>query len=260
MPQEEIAGALLYYEERGQGMPLVLLHGLGETAEFWEYQIPVFAKHYRVITVELPGFGRSTHLIKAYSIASVAQHVWNLLDRLGVKKFHLIGHSMGGAVAQQLALDHPQAVSRLVLANTVPAFRPTTLRQHLEVGYRQTVMRLLGPARLARIGARRMFPHAHQQELRAKSEARGMQNNGGNYLDALRALTQWSVLDRLREFTMPVLVLAAEHDYFSRQDMLKFAHGLPKGRFHLFAGTHHAMAMEVPAAFNTAVMKFLDGK
>lgn len=260
MPYIEVDGAQLYYEESGQGMPLVLLHGLGETSEFWEFQTPVFSQHYRVIAIELPGFGRSVHRGNSHSIKGMAQNVWDALGRLEVKEFCLVGHSMGGAVAQQLALDHPQAVAKLVLTNTVPAFRPMTFRQHFEVWYRQLVMRLLGPVRLAHIGAQRMFPHDHQQALRAKSEARGMRNNGRNYLNALRALTQWSVLDRLREFTMPVLVLAAEHDYFSREDMLLFAHGLPKGRFHLFPGTHHAMAMEVPEEFNRVVLKFLDMK
>lgn len=260
MPQIEVNGAPLYYEAMGQGTPLVLLHGLGESVEYWEYQIPAFAKKYRVIALDLPGFGHSERRPGQCSIPGFAQAVWTALDALGIQRFYLLGHSMGGAVAQQLTLDHPQAVIKLVLCNTVPAFKPMTLKQHFEVWYRRFVMRLLGPLRLARIGAQRMFPLEHQQLLRAKSEARGMRNSGKNYLDALHALTQWSVLDRLREFIMPVLVLAAEHDYFSREDMLLFAHGLPRARFHLFSGSHHAMAMEIPGAFNAAVMKFLDGK
>lgn len=261
MPKIEVSGgARLYYEDTGQGAPLILLHGLGESAEYWEYQIPVFAKKYRVVALELPGFGRSERGGGACSIARFAQEIWAVLESLGIHRFYLLGHSMGGAIAQQLTLDHPQAVIKLVLSNTVPAFKPMTLKQHVEVWYRQFVMRLLGPVRLARIGAQRMFPLESQQMLRAKSEARGMRNNGKNYLDALRALTQWSVLDRLREFTMPVLVLAAEHDYFSREDMLQFAHGLPRARFQLFSGAHHAMAMEIPDAFNAAIMKFLGKK
>jgi pimeloyl-ACP methyl ester carboxylesterase len=260
MPTSKAAGAGLYYEERGQGVPLVLLHGLGESIEFWEYQIPAFSKRYRLITIDLPGFGRSQRHAKSYSIANMAQAVWQLLETLGVDKFYLLGHSMGGAVAQQLTLEHKSAVSKLVLANTVPAFKPITPKQHFEVWYRKLVMRLLGPVRLARIGAQRMFPGEHQEMLRAKSEARGARNNGKNYLDALSALTRWSVLHRLHEYTMPVLVLAAEHDYFSRDDMVQFAHGLPKGRFYLFAGAHHAMAMEMPDEFNAVVLKFLDGK
>jgi 3-oxoadipate enol-lactonase len=260
MRMNEAAGAGLYYEEHGHGTALVLLHGLGESSEFWEYQIPVFAEKHRVIAIDLPGFGNSARHGKAYSIPAMAEAVWGTLVKIGLKHFHLLGHSMGGAVAQQLTLDHPSAVIKLVLANTVPAFKPMTPRQYFEVWYRKLVMRLLGPARMARIGALRMFPGENQQNLRAKSEARGLRNDGKNYLDALGALTRWSVLHRLHEFTLPVLVLAAEHDFFSREDMVQFAHGLPKARFHLFPGTHHAMAMEIPQKFNAVVLKFLDGK
>lgn len=250
---------MLNYQEVGQGKPLVLLHGLGESIRFWEYQAPVFAQHYRVILIDLPGFGQSQRL-PHYSVAGMAQAVWTLLESLGISSLYLLGHSMGGAVAQQLTLDHPQAVTKLVLANTVPTFRPVTLWQRFEVVYRLIVMRLLGSKRLSKIGAQRMFPGEHQTELRLKSEARGSATNGAHYIAALRALTQWSVLDRLREFTMPVLVLAAEHDYFSREDMLQFAHALPRGRFHLFEGTYHAMAMEVPDLFNHTVLRFLESR
>ena len=256
MPQIEVAGETFQYQEAGQGFPLVLLHGLGSSAEDWEFQLPAFAPRFRVIALNLRGFGGSARGSGRLSIPRFADDVWAQLQQLGVRRFHLVGHSMGGAVALQVALDHPQAVARMVITNSVPSFRPKTLQQHFEVWYRQIVMRLFGPARLARIGAMRMYPGPEQQALRDKSAARGARN-GRSYLESLRALTRWSVVDRLRELTMPVLVVAAEHDYFSREDMLQFAHGLPKGRFHLFEGTHHGLPLEAPQLFNPLVLKFL---
>jgi pimeloyl-ACP methyl ester carboxylesterase len=258
MPQIEVDGSALYYEEAGEGLPLVLLHGLGASLEDWECQMPVFSQRYRVIAMDLRGFNRSPHGPGALSIPRFAADVWAMLAHLGVDRFHLIGHSMGGAVALQLALDHPGAVIKLVIANSVPSFRPQTIKQRFEVWYRQVLMRLLGPLRLAQVGAQRMYPGEHQQALREKSAERGARN-GPSYLEALKALTRWSVLARLQELRMPVLVLAAEHDYFSREDMLQFAHALPKGRFHLFPDAHHGLPLEQPQAFNAAVLKFLDG-
>lgn len=256
MPQLELAGERFRYDDAGSGPPLVLLHGLGASAEDWEMQIPAFSRRFRVIAPDLRGFGGSARGSGRLSIPRFAADVWALLQALGVERFALVGHSMGGAVALQLALEHPQAVTRLVIANSVPSFRPRTLRQYFEVAYRQVVMRLLGPARLARIGAQRMYPGDDQQALREKSAARGARN-GRSYLESLSALTRWSVIERLRELPMPVLVLAAEHDYFSREDMLQFAHALPKGRFHLFPGTHHGLPLEAPQAFNPVVLRFL---
>ncbi len=259
MPQAGVDGINMYYEESGNGPALVLLHGLGSSAEDWEYQIPEFAKDYRVIAMDLRGFHRTPRGSGALSINRFATDVWSLLRQLGVERFYLVGHSMGGAIALQLALNHPTAVTRMVIANSVPSFQPQTFKQHFEVWYRQIMMRLMGPARLAKVGAQRMYPGDDQQALREKSIARGARN-GPSYLESLKVLTCWSVLDRLRELKMPVLVLAAEHDYFSREDMLQFAHALPKGRFHLFPGTHHGLPLEAPELFNAAVLKFLESR
>ena len=259
MSQAEVDGIELYYEEAGTGTPLVLLHGLGSSIEDWEYQIPEFSRHYRVIAMDLRGFHRSPHGSGALSIQRFASDVWSLLRQLGVDRFNLVGHSMGGAIALQLAINHPGAVIKMVITNSVPSFQPQTLKQHFEVWYRQILMRLLGPVRLATIGALRMYPGDHQQALREKSIQRGSRN-GPSYLESLKALTRWSVLNRLQELHMPVLVLAAERDYFTREDMLQFAHALPKGRFHLFPGTHHGLPLEAPELFNPAVLKFLQSR
>lgn len=256
MARAEVDGIQLYYEEAGSGTPLVLLHGLGSSTEDWEYQIPEFSKHYRVIAMDLRGFHRSPHGDGALSIPRFASDVWSLLRKLGVDRFYLVGHSMGGAIALQLAVNHSTAVTKMVIANSVPSFQPQTFKQYFEVWYRQILMRLLGPVRLAKIGAQRMYPGDHQEALREKSIQRGSRN-GPSYLESLKALTRWSVLNRLQDLRMPVLVLAAEHDYFTREDMVQFAHALPKGRFHLFPGTHHGLPLEVPELFNPAVLKFL---
>ena len=259
MPRVRIDDLDLYYEEAGAGPPLVLLHGLGASLEDWEGQVPEFSRQFRVITPDLRGFGRSARGHRGMSIAQLAQDVRGLLDHLGVREFDLVGYSMGGAVAQQIALDRSQTVRRLVIANSVPTFRPRTLRQRFEIVYRLAVMSLLGPRRLAEIAALRMFPE--QPELRARSIARGIAyNTRAGYLGALRALTRWSALERLHELQMPVLVIGAEHDYFSRADLVQFAHALPHGRLHIVKGAHHGLPLEMPAQFNRRVLRFLAGR
>src|SRR3546814_12360471 len=92
-----------------------------------------------------------------------------LLDALGIERCLLVGHSMGGAIAQQLTLDQPQRVRRLVVANSMPMFKPQTRRHFAEFAYRWVVMGLLGPARLARIGSHRMSPVEAHAKQRANS-------------------------------------------------------------------------------------------
>lgn len=257
MPQLRVDDFDMHYAEAGSGPPLVLVHGLGGSHLDWEHQIGHFAQHYRVIAPDLRGFGASGHGRRLFTIRRLARDVATLLAALGVERFALVGHSMGGAIAQQLALDGGGRVERLVVANSMPMFRPQTLRHHLEFGYRWLVMGLLGPARLSRIGATRMYPGRDQAEARRKSIARGARNTRYAYLSALAALGRWSVLPRLGQLRMPVLVIGAEHDFFTREETVRFAHALPCARLHIVAGAHHALPAERPEIFNELVGRFL---
>jgi len=259
MPRLRVDDFDMVYEEAGSGPPLVFLHGLGGSHEDWEFQIPHFARRYRVLAPDLRGFGGSVPGGRRIGVARLAADVCALLDALGVTRCHLVGHSMGGAVALQFALSYPGRVRRLAIVNSVPSFQPRSARHYVEFLYRLVIMGLLGPARLAEIGALRMFPGAEQEALRAKHIERGRRNTRAVYLSALASLGRWSVIERLHELTMPVLVAAAQHDYFGHEETVKFAHALPRGRLHVFKGAHHGLPTEQPEAFNAVLQRFLEG-
>ncbi len=247
----------VHYRDEGAGPVLVLLHGLGGSINDWEFQIPVFAEHYRVIAPDLRGFGDTARGRRSSSVPRFAADIHGFLQVLGISDCLLIGHSMGGAVALQYTLEHPASVHRLVIANSVPSFQPRSWRHVVEFSYRVAVMGLLGPARLSTISAHRMFPNDAVE--RAKVIERGSRNSRRSYLTALTSLARWSVIDRLAELTMPVLVVASEHDYFGHDETVKFAHALPRARLHQFNGAHHGLPSEFPDAFNAVVMRFLQG-
>ncbi len=256
--RQRVGDVELYYEEAGRGPPFVLLHGLGGSWRDWEYQLPHFSRRYRVIAPDLRGFGDSPRGRGAIGVRRYAADLAAFLDALGIDRCVLGGHSMGGAIVQQFALDHPQRVERLIIANSMPSFRPRSPRHHVEFLYRLVVMGLLGPARLAEISAWRTYPDPEQQALRERAITRGARNSRRNYLRALLALGAWSVIDRLHELQLPVLVAAAEHDYFGHDETVKFAHALPRARLHLFKDAHHGLPSEYPEAFNAVVERFLD--
>jgi 3-oxoadipate enol-lactonase len=257
MPSIRVDDFDMHYVEAGSGPPLVLVHGLGGSHLDWEHQIAHFAQRFRVIAPDLRGFGDSGSGRRAYSIRRLARDVAGLLAQLGIDRFLLIGHSMGGAIAQQLALDGGGRVQKLVVANSMPMFRPQTLRHYTEFVYRWLVMGLLGPARLSRIGAWRMYPGDAQAAEREKSIARGARNTRYAYLSALAALGRWSVLPRLGQLQLPVLIVGSEHDYFTRDETVRFAHALPCGRLHIVDGAHHGLPAEHPDVFNALVERFL---
>jgi len=251
-----VEGARLYFQLAGAGEPLVLLHGLGASSADWEYQVPELSRHFQVVVPDFRGHGASDRT-GDYGVERFADDTWRLLDRLKVRAPVLVGHSMGGAVAMQMALGRPGAVSALVLTNTLPSFRTDTLAKRAMLWARLLLMGLLGPRRMSEVMTRRLYPHPDQARLRAKVARRNARNDRNVYLATVRALTRWSVRARLGELRMPVLVLASEHDYFGREEVAPFVAALPDARLRQFPGARHGLPLERPQAFNRAVLDFL---
>lgn len=112
----EVGGQRLRYAQRGsEGEPLLLLHGFGGDLDNWLFNIDALAEHHRVYALDLPGHGQSTKQVDDASMAAFAALVAGFMDAMGIERAHLAGHSMGGAVAMQLAADAPARVDRLAL-------------------------------------------------------------------------------------------------------------------------------------------------
>ncbi|HLF05857.1 MAG TPA: alpha/beta hydrolase, partial [Thermoplasmata archaeon] len=118
MPYAIVNGLGLYYEVEGEGETVVLLHAVGLDLTCWEAQGKAFAPRFRVLRVDLRGHGRSDVPPPPYTLEGFAEDVHALLTSLQLAPAHVIGLSLGGMVAQVLALDHPEAVRSLVLADT----------------------------------------------------------------------------------------------------------------------------------------------
>jgi len=114
-----------YHAVYGEGESLLLLHGLGSSTRDWLYQLDDFAKCCRVVTPDLRGYGQSNHPPGPYFIQQMSEDVFALVNYLEIPGFHLLGYSMGGAVALQFALDHANSVDKLVVVSSQPSFIPT---------------------------------------------------------------------------------------------------------------------------------------
>src|SRR5262245_33433679 len=110
MPKISIGDAELYYEDAGQGPPLMLVSGLNGVASFWAPQVKELTRDFRVITHDHRGTGQSTHSRITYSVEQMADDALRLMDKLGVRSAHFAGHSTGGAIGQIIAQDHPERV------------------------------------------------------------------------------------------------------------------------------------------------------
>ncbi|MCO5201257.1 MAG: alpha/beta hydrolase [Chloroflexi bacterium] len=120
MPYVPTRDIITYYEEAGSGDPLVLIMGLGGDLQGWALTAPALAKHFRVITYDNRGAGRSGAPDRPYTIAGMADDLAALLDALDIQKANILGFSMGGYIAQEFALKYPGRVDRLILLSTAP--------------------------------------------------------------------------------------------------------------------------------------------
>lgn len=259
MPHRHVNGVRIHYLDEGDAKQpvMVLLHGLGSSARDWEYQIPDFAAQYRVIAPDFRGFGESEQPPGPYSIALFAEDVWALLDDLGVKAVHLVGLSMGGATAFEMAAQQPRRVTKLVVVNCPPSFVIDSWKNRLELWLRLGVVKFLGMRRMATIIGARLFPRADQREIREVFEQRYAANDKRPYLDAVNALVGWSVLTRLDRIVCPALIISAEHDYTEVDEKQVAVDGLPRGELKVIADSRHATPLDQTEAFNRSVLDFL---
>ena len=257
MPRVLLGDLNVYYEVYGEGEPLLLLHGLGSSTRDWQYQLDNFAQAYRVVTLDLRGYGQTDHPPGPYSIQQMSEDVFALVNYLEIPGFHLLGYSMGGAVALQFALDHASHVDKLIVVNSQPSFIPTGWRQKVEYRMRKTVVSVLGVRRLAPIIAKRLFPDPSQQALRDLLIDRYSQNDAHAYLATLDALAVWSVVSRLGDLHMPTLFITADHDYTSVQDKQRYVDQFPNARMVVVENSRHGTPLDQPEVFNSHVLDFL---
>ena len=118
MPKVKVNGIEIYFETIGSGKPLVLISGLGYPLWQWHKMVPYLAEHFQVITFDNRGVGQSDKPVGPYTAQMLAADTAGLLDVLDIEKAAIMGHSMGGFIAQAMALDFPEKVSELILCST----------------------------------------------------------------------------------------------------------------------------------------------
>jgi 3-oxoadipate enol-lactonase len=240
----------------GSGESVVLLHGLGSSGDDWAFQVGPLAAAFHVVVPDLRGCGGSPVTSGPCSIAGFADDVWRLLDRLGVTRASLVGFSMGGAVALEMALQRPHAVRRLALINSLPSYRADHWRKVLEYWLQTGMVRMFGMRRTARMVARRLFPHPWQAAMRL----RVVDVVGGSrpepYLRCARALADWCAADRIDGMPMPVMMIAGEHDYTTLAEKQRWAARL-RAALVVVHGSRHGTPFDAIAATNGVLLAFL---
>jgi 3-oxoadipate enol-lactonase len=262
MPKIKVQEIDLYYEVHGEGDPLMMIRGLGSNADHWYAQVPAFSKKFRVIIFDNRGVGRSDKPDIPYTIQMMAQDTVGLMNGLNIPRAHILGISMGGMIAQEIAIRYPEKVHGLVLGCThcggkhvVPAdegigrlfgeyiltgseeaagktlkalFAEKTLREHPEI-----------PGRYQDVSKR--FPSSQKFLIRQ--------------LEAVQGHDSWEDLVKIKA---PTLVLTGSEDVLvPPQNSRILAERIPQARLEVIKDGGHQFLVERADAFNQRVVNFL---
>ncbi|HYI79648.1 MAG TPA: alpha/beta fold hydrolase [Thermoleophilaceae bacterium] len=267
----EIGGTTVNYVDVGQQgdrRPIVFVHGLSGQWQNWLENIPRFAERRRVVALDLPGFGISPMPEEQISIDYYGRVVAELCDRLGLAPAVLVGNSMGGYVAAEVAIDAPETVERLMLVSAAGISQSElSVDQVLRVGKLFALATRASTAQRRRQMARPALRHwilslivRHPTRLRPDIAFEGLVKgaNKPGFIDALGACIDYDFRDRLPEIACPTLVVWGEDDaIIPVRDADKYVELIPGARKTIFEDTGHVAMVERPVAFNDELERFL---
>lgn len=262
MPKVRVGDIEMYYVEAGAGEPLVLIMGFGGDHLAWAFQTQVFAAAYRVIAFDNRGTGQTDAPDIPYTTRMMAEDTRGLMDLLGIERAHVLGVSMGGMIAQELALAHPDRVRSLQLHSTVARTDPYTracaaaweevrARLPLEAAFRAIALWLFAPSTyderpdLVETIIQSALANPYPQSLTGLSRQR-------------EAIASHDALARLHAIRCPTLVTAAEDDILIRPRLSRaLAAAIPGAEFATIPTAGHVPFWEQADLFNRLCLDFL---
>jgi len=271
MPHVRANGINIYYESQGEGEPLLLIAGLGATHHLWELQVPSFARWFRVLTFDNRGAGDSDKPPQPYSIALFADDTAALMDALGIERAHVYGQSMGGIIAQEFALRHPQRLRCLVLGCTtfggpnsvLPSPQAAALLSGMpNLGRRSAD--LAAPAeqavdRVLELFYSPRYRREHAEEARRRIQSYfPLRTPPDAYARQLVACLTFDAYDRLPQIAAPTLVINGAGDALIPPENSRIiAQRIPGAELVLFPEAGHLYFHEMPEEADAAVAGFL---
>lgn len=252
MPKTRVNDINIYYEIRGEGFPLVMISGLGGNIDFWDPRLlNELSKKFRLVLFDNRGSGRTDVSDKQYSIKLLAEDAAGLMDALGIPKANVLGISMGGMIAQELALNFPEKVEKLVLCSTFCG-GPNAVQPSPEMArLLATDRRGIPPEEIVRNSLRIIFTDEFiknnpeiieftiQQMLKAPAPNEG-------FMRQLSAIGKFDTYDRLPNIRAPTLILHGKKDILvPPENGLILAKGIPNAKLVYLENTAHGLVEEM---------------
>ena len=235
----------------------MLIHGVGGDAATWDLVAPQLAGRFRVIRVELRGHGRAPRLTGPVTAEDFARDILQLMDEQGVDQAGVAGYSLGGQVAQALALAAPQRVRKLALVSTVTGRTATERENALK---RIEVLKEKGIGEIARGNVERWFTDEfrarHPQLVEARVKVL-LASDATSYLHAYTVFATADYADELHRIRVPTLIVTGEHDVAATPRMARLMHERIAGsELHILPGLRHSLLIEAPQQISALLNDF----
>jgi pimeloyl-ACP methyl ester carboxylesterase len=236
----ELTNGSVWYDERGSGEPLVLLHGGAVDARFFEHNIDAFAEHFRVITTDLWGHGRTADRDGPFSLESFATDVAELIERVAGGPAHVLGHSIGAAVALDLTMRRPKLIRKLIeISGGFDIDADPQTGMSIDEMVEGTVDFLGSTYGAVSPDGEAHFPVVVRKDFELSSREPNFTR------------------DQISAITHRTLVIVADDDITPIEHQLDFYRALPNGELAVVPGTSHFLLKEKPAVCNAIVLDFL---
>ncbi len=261
MPHIDVNGIRMYYEIHGQGDPLFLIMGLRRNAEWWYRQTPFLSEHFKVIAFDNRGAGRSDKQKMDYSIRLFADDTAALMEALKIKKANVLGISMGGYIAQELAINYPDKVRRLILGCTSCGGKRAVLMSQ-EIKKKFEAVEGLTPEEILNnnmdIYFSDEFIQEHPEKIEEFMEISFRHPQPPEFFDRqFAACLKHDTADRLHIISVPTLIMAGDDDPLVPSENSQILKDLmPAAELFFFPGLRHCFFIEAATAFNEKAVAF----
>jgi pimeloyl-ACP methyl ester carboxylesterase len=262
----EVDGTRVLVAELGAGPPIVLIHGLGGTFRYWLESARRLARHYRVLVVDVPGFGGSDPAAVPFSMVAAGERVLAACEALGARRPVLVGHSLGGPIAALVAARSPERVAGVVLVSTTGLSPERAWRRHVllpivrrALGNPRPWENLLASHAWAReIVFTKMFAHPRELDPCTTRMLVGGAALARQIGDSLEASLRSDLRGTVRELAAPLGIVWGEHDETVSLEDAALAQRLrPDTRARFVPGAGHMPMVELPDAFVAALVEVL---
>jgi pimeloyl-ACP methyl ester carboxylesterase len=247
----------IFSEDIGSGTPLVLVHGFLGSSEMWRPQINFFKDNFRVVVPALPGFGKSNTINSCNSIECMAKAILYSLEKKKIKKFNLIGHSMGGMIVQEIAKLASEKILKLICYGTGPRGNIPGRFETIDESRKQ--LKINGLKDTAYRIAKTWFIKEENANYFYLCEEAGKQTSIEAADNGLVAMKNWNGLKDLKNIKNETLIIWGDQDKAYNLDQVKTLNdNIPNSELKIIKGCSHNVHLEKPDKFNIVVEEFLN--